>query len=256
MTKIIGILNYNDNSFSDGGQYNSVDKALYRIEELLNQGASIVDIGAQSTGYGAKQYSDAQEISMLTPLLENIQHKDKISLDTYNFTTAKTAIEMGFSMINDVSGGNDLKMLDLIGNNKHVKYICMFSLRIPADKNYRIQSIDEVFDWTTTAIERCNKSWIDESQLIIDPGLGFSTNTEQSFEIIRNIELLNKFGVKICIGYSRKSFLGSISNSPVADRDIETLATSLYLHDKVEYIRVHNVDLHVRSFKVWKKLNQ
>lgn len=253
-TKLLGILNFTPNSFSDGGKFNSIDLALDRIAELLNQGAEIVDIGAQSTTYNRPQMSAQEEWELIYPLLNKIKNKKPISIDTYNYFTAKNAVKMGFNIINDVSGGQDPKMLDLIAANPQLIYICMFSLGIPASKEKRISSTSEIFDWTASCIERCNKQGIHNSQLIVDPGIGFSTSAEQSFEVIKNAHLLKKFGVRTCIGHSRKSFFEAMTNYPPHERDIETLTCSLFMFDKVDYLRVHNVDAHSRAFKIWQKL--
>ena len=253
-TKLIGILNFTPNSFSDGGKYNTIDLATQRIAELFKQGAYIVDIGAQSTTYNTEQMSDEQEWELISPLLTKIENKNNISIDTYNYFTAKNAIEMGFKIVNDVSGGRDTRILDLIGANPHVNYICMFSLEIPANKERRIKDINEIFDWTAACIKRCNQHGIQNSQLIIDPGIGFSTNPQQSFAIIKDVHLLKKFGVQVCIGHSRKSFFEAMTAYPPQERDIETLASSLFLFDKVDFLRVHNVEAHTRAFKIWQEL--
>jgi dihydropteroate synthase len=253
-TSLIGILNFTANSFCDGGKYNTIDQAIQRINELFNHGAGIVDIGAQSTTYNSPQHTEIEEWDLLRPLLINIKNKENISIDTYNYLTAKNAVEMGFKIINDVSGGKNSKLLDLIASNSQVKYICMFSLELPANKENRINNINEIFDWTANCIARCNSHGIKNSQLIIDPGIGFSTSPKQSFEIIKKIHLFKQFEVPICIGHSRKSFFESMIKYPSDQRDFETLACSIYLFDKVDYLRVHNVEAHTRAFKVWQKL--
>src|SRR5574343_471735 len=147
-TRLIGILNYTPDSFSDGGEFFSVDSTLSRIDTLLEQGADLVDIGASSTGYGAVLLTAEEELLRLKPLLECIKSFDKISIDTIHYETAKKLIDLGLGCVNDVSGGKDEKMIDLIAANSHVKYIILFSLVLPANKNIRISNIEEILDWS------------------------------------------------------------------------------------------------------------
>ena len=254
MTKIIGILNYTANSFSDGGDYNRLDSAIERIKRLFQQGADIVDIGASATSYGAKLSSEVEEWRRLSPLLNKIDLKN-VSIDTYHHSTMKNAIDLGVLYINDVSGGKDKRILELISAHPDVNYICMYSLCLPADKSVRIKSVNEIYDWAGNKIDECKKYGILNERIIIDPGIGFTTNAEQSFEVLKNVKRLQGFGVKICIGHSRKSFLESMTNYPPQERDIETVATSLYMLLKnVDYVRVHNVEMHQRAFKVFNNL--
>ena len=254
MTKIIGILNYTANSFSDGGNYNSLDGATERVQKLLQQGADIVDIGASATSYGAKLNTEMEEWHRLRPLLDKIDLKN-VSIDTYHYSTMKNAIDLGVLYINDVSGGKDKRILKLISVHPDVHYICMYSLCLPADKSVRVKSVNEIYNWTESKIDECKKYGISNKRIIIDPGIGFTTNAEQSLEVLKNIERLQDFGVKICVGHSRKSFLESMTNYPPEERDIETVATSLYMLLKnVDYIRVHNIEMHQRAFKVFYNL--
>jgi dihydropteroate synthase len=254
MTKIIGILNYTKNSFSDGGEYNNIDDAMAKIEGLFQQGADLVDIGACATSYGAQLQTVDEEWGALNDLLKQISHLN-ISLDTYHYETMRRAIDLGITYINDVSGGKDSRILELITANPHVNYICMYSLVLPADKNVRVKSVDEIYDWARGKIDECKKYEIADERIIIDPGVGFVTNAEQSIEVIKNVDRLQKLGAKICIGHSRKSFFQAVTNYPPQERDIETLAASLYmLSKKVDNVRVHNVEMHKRAFKVFSSL--
>ena len=253
MTKIIGILNYTKNSFSDGSRYSNIDAALAGIDDLFQQGADLVDIGVCATSYGAKLRTEKEEWTDLQPLLA--KRCLDISIDTYHYETMKRAIDVGVNYINDVSGGKESRILDLIAANSHVNYICMHSLVLPADKTVRVKSINEIFDWAYDKIQECERYGIQNERITIDPGLGFVTNAGQSLELIKSIEQLQKLGAKICVGHSRKSFFEAMTDRPPQERDIETLAASLYmLSKKVDYVRVHNVEMHKRAFKVFANL--
>lgn len=253
-TKIVGILNITRDSFSDGGMFYKLNNAVSRYNEMLANGADFIDIGAQSTSYDRNQITQESEWELLEPILGSIQHKELVSIDTYNYLTAKKSIEAGVGIINDVSAGRDPKILDLIANNPHVKYICMFSLVVPADRKIRAESSKDVYRWCEQIIERLQKARILLNQIILDPGIGFATDEQTSFEIIANCGLLQKYGVEVMIGHSRKSFFHSVTQIDPIERDIETLAASIHMFNQVNYLRVHNVETHIRAKKVIDKL--
>lgn len=254
MTKIIGVLNYNNNSFSDGGNYSDLDEVIGRVDELFTEGADLVDIGVSATSYNAPLISEEDELRKLIPLLDKINLKN-ISVDTYHYKTMQYVVKKGVNYINDVSGGKDPKILELVASNPWLNYICMYSLALPADKEIRVKSINEIYEWVNNKIEECKRFGIEKERLIIDPGIGFVTDAKQTMQLLRDIEKLKNFGVKVCIGHSRKSFFESITDREPIERDIETLAASFYLaFYKIDFIRVHNVKMHKRGFTVFDSL--
>lgn len=256
MTKILGILNFTPNSFSDGGNFFAVDKALKYVRKLFLDGANIIDIGAVATSYGARSVEHEEEWQRLQPLLSQCA-SDKISIDTYCPETAKKAIELGVGFINDVSGGRDEKMLEAIAASSNVKYICVYSLVLPADRETTARSMDEILEWGAKKIDQIQSFGIDKDRFIFDPGIGFATNAELSFEVIRRVAEFKQLGVPLCIGHSRKFFFNTICHVSPEEKDIETLSASIYLlTQKVDYIRVHNVEWHVRAFRSFQKFWQ
>ena len=250
MTKIIGILNYNDNSFSDGGNYSDLNKAVERVHKLFREGANIVDIGVSPTSYNAPLISADEELKKLAPLLKKINVKN-ISIDTYHYQTVRYVVEKGVKYINDVNGGKDPRVLELVASNPDLNYICMHSLVLPADKKIRVESVNQIYEWVDKKIDKCKKFGIQKERLIIDPGIGFATNGKQSLQLMKDINKLKDFDVKVCVGHSRKSFLEEIVDCKPYERDTETLAASLYLSfSDIDYIRVHNVDIHRRGLAV------
>jgi len=257
MSKIVGIVNLSDNSFSGDGlgiSENFAAIALERVQFLFAKGADIVDIGAQSTSYGAKIFTPEEERDILLPVLQVLKSKvdmRRISIDTFNWQNASLAIEHGVGYINDVKGGVDTKMLELIALNKDVKYICMFSLCIPADKAVRVKDFVQIKAWCGEIMEKLLDHGICKSQIILDPGISFVTGPELSLELIKRISELKIFGAPLFIGHSRKTFLAQFTDLPCGERDIETLMLSLKLRrEGVDYIRVHNVDYHFRAFNM------
>jgi dihydropteroate synthase len=250
----MGILNITENSFSDGNIYNSTPKAIERVNKLFDEGADLIDIGAVATSYGAKAVSHEEEWSRLEPILKQIG-SDRISLDTFNYITAKKALKYKIGFINDVNFGREKEMLALIADHPHIKYILMFSLVVPADRNIRVKDVREIEVAFEKKIEECQKTGIKIEQLVLDPGIGFGTNAEQSFHILKNISVYRKYGAQILIGHSRKSFFEMITNYLPQERDLETVIASLYLKkQEVDYLRVHNISWHKRAFKVFETL--
>ncbi|MDZ5761983.1 Dihydropteroate synthase [Candidatus Cyrtobacter comes] len=259
--KIFGILNITHNSFSDGSEYLNLDNALLQYAQLIQDGAYMVDIGAISTSYGANLLTSEIERSRLEPVLIEIAKQfgnlERVSIDTFRPDIAEFCIEHGVTMINDVSGGHDVNMLSVLAKNKEVKYVCVCSLQVPANRENRIESIDKLYDHAKFTIDRALDNGILEEQIILDPGIGFTTGPDLSVEVIKNIDKFKKLGFPLYIGHSRKSFMstGLPAKDSYMKRDPETLAASLYMFLKqIDYIRVHNVALHINALKLFSRL--
>lgn len=263
--KIIGIINITPDSFSDGGLYNNESSIIKRIEELVSNGASIIDLGAESTRPGATPLSDNEEFKRLKPILKKLVEKIHslgalASLDTRHAMSAKYAVDIGIDWINDVSGGASKEIISIV-KESNVKCVLMHNLGIPADKKVIIPKsenpIEVVRKWIVDKVKTMENFGIPKERLIIDPGIGFGKDEEQSIKIIKNAGIFTGLGVDIMLGYSRKSFLSSVNSSLPKDRDIETLSTSLYLtRFKIDYIRVHNTDIHNKAFLTLKMLEK
>lgn len=250
MSKIVGILNITPNSFSDGGLYNSTQSAVSHFAQLLQDGADIIDIGAQSTAYNAFILSPAQEIEILRPILSRVE-TNRASVDTFNVETAEFAIEQGVSVINDVKGGRNIKMLELLAAHPNVKYVSMFSLCIPARTDRRVKSFTEILEWMQNNINILKKYGLRDEQIILDPGLSFVTDADLSYELLRRAGELRQFGYPVFIGPSRKSFIGHVTGRPAQDRDPETMVIACHLARlEIDYIRVHNVGMVQRGMSI------
>jgi dihydropteroate synthase len=256
MVKIIGILNLTPDSFFDGGKYNSSESALQHLKKMLNEGASIIDVGAESTKPNAQKLSALQEQERLLKILPqiidhittfNLQHQKnvKISLDSYHFSTIKQFLAMGGNIINDVSGFIDKNIVNLA-----VQYQCqiilMHNLAIHSDPNLiinpHVNAVSEIFDWAVQKINFLVAEGIKKTNIIFDPGLGFSKNALQCIKILKEITTYHDLGVEILVGHSQKSFLDSIKTTNNLSRCEKTILISQYLATKqVHYLRVHNV---------------
>jgi dihydropteroate synthase len=256
MVKIIGILNITPDSFFDGGKHNSPELALQQLEKMLNEGASIIDVGAESTRPNSQKLSASQEQERLLKILPkiidhiavfNLQHQKnvKISLDSYHFSTIQQFLAMGGNIINDVSGFIDENIVNLA-----VQYQCqiilMHNLAIHSNPNLIINPhlnvVSEIFDWALQKINFLVAKGIKKNNIIFDPGLGFSKNALQCIRILKEITTYHDLGVEILVGHSQKSFLDSIKTVNNLSRLEKTRLVSQYLAQKqVHYLRVHNV---------------
>ena len=247
--KIVGILNLTTNSFSDGGEFYEFDKAVEHLNEMINDGADVIDIGAESTKPYSEPVSAAEQLSKLVPLLEYIKEnniKIPVSIDTRSSAVARKCLELGADIINDVSGFDyDEKMPEVIAEF-NAKVVIQHSKGTPQnmqDKPVYENLTDEIYLGLKNKIDIALSKGIKRENIIIDPGIGFGKTREDNFEIIKRIEEFYGLGCPVMLGVSRKSLL----NMPDADnftKDIFTLAlNSLAISKKVDFLRVHNVKL-------------
>lgn len=255
--RFVGIVNVTSNSFSDGGLYNTTNKAISRAIKLSEEGASIIEIGAQSTRPGAIIQSDEQEYIKLKPILDGLMPLMQsgtmtISIDSFLPRTIQKIInQYPVSWINDVTGKLDDVTLKLIAKRK-CKFCIMHSLGIPPQRNIIISHekppIDIILDWAHKNIEHLLSLGFQQESIIIDPGIGFGKSIYQNINILRHLETLKTLGLPLLVGHSRKSYIEGFSTETVQNRDIETIAISALLAHKVDYLRVHNVVDHMRFF--------
>ncbi|OQW53036.1 MAG: hypothetical protein A4S09_08015 [Proteobacteria bacterium SG_bin7] len=246
-TQIMGILNLTPDSFSDGGELSDIQSLVKKADLMVSQGASILDVGAESTRPGAVSIDATKEMSRLgNSICELSKREVVISVDTRHPETAAWALGQGAHWINDVSGLTNPEMIK-IAKNSNNDFIFMHNLGIPANPNVFLPSDQDpvlvVKDWAKNQIETLG---IPKRRLIFDPGIGFGKGPKQSIEILRRIGEYKDLGVRILVGHSRKSFLRlfTMASNP-KDRDTETLTVSKYLvNEGVDYIRVHDVVLH------------
>lgn len=255
--KLVGIVNVTADSFSDGGKYNTTEKAIAHAIQLTKEGASLVDIGAQSTRPGATLKTPQEEYETLEVVLDGLlpmmqKGEIRISIDTFWPEVIKKIVDRyPITWINDVSGSLDDGTLTLIAEKK-VQLCIMHSLGIPPSKEKILplnkNPMESVLEWAQINVERLLKLGFKQEDIILDPGIGFGKSAYQNLELLKNLKALANLGAPTLVGHSRKSFIGSFSSQKAQERDIETLAVSAYLKNKVDYLRVHNVAHHMRFF--------
>ena len=254
-TKIVGILNLTKNSFSDGGKYFEFDDAIKHLNQLIDDGADIIDIGAESTKPYSTAVSAETQLEKILPILEYISNNKiniPVSIDTRSNIVAQKCLNFSnVKYINDVSGFDyDKDMAKTIAkSNAYV--IVQHSKGTPEtmqnDTTYE-NLIDEIFINLKEKTDFALSQGINAERIIIDMGIGFGKSKEQNLEIINRWKEFKSLGYPIMLGISRKSFLG-LENCSNEEKDIQTLAFNAELiKEKIDYIRVHNVKIH-KTFK-------
>ncbi len=239
-TYIMGILNVTPDSFSDGGMYNSIDKAIERAKEMTTEGADIIDVGGESTRPGAEPVPLEEELRRVIPVLERLVKEVDvpISIDTYKAEVARRALEVGVHIINDVWGlKKDPNMAEVVAEYD-VPIIVMHN----KENNTYTDLMAEIISSLRESIQIGEKAGIRPENIIIDPGIGFAKDTEQSLRVMRNMKQLKSLGKPILLGTSRKSMIGNTLNLPVTERIEGTAATvALSIVQGVDIVRVHDV---------------
>jgi dihydropteroate synthase len=262
MTYIVAILNITPDSFSGDGILKNVTE---RVKKFIEDGADIIDIGAESTRPGATPLSAEEEWQRLAtinlPEIINLAHKNniKISLDTRHHQVASKVIAMGVDFINDQEGFRSEEMISVVKQSEAL-LIMMHSLTIPADRNITIPEdkdiILEITKWAEDRKQKLLNAGIKQERIIFDPGIGLGKTANQSWHLIKNIQQFCSLNLDILAGHSRKSFLNKVTSLPFTKRDIESLAISIYLLQKgIKYIRIHDVAIHKRAFSTIKELD-
>lgn len=248
-TYVMGILNVTPDSFSDGGKWTDRDSALKHVEEMLEQGADIIDIGGESTRPGYTPVQEEEEIARTAPVIEAVKARFEVpvSLDTCKAGVALAGIQAGADLLNDIWGLKyDEKMADVIAKNSLP--CCLMHNRKNGDYHDFMQ--DVAADLAET-LHLAEKAGIAEDKIILDPGVGFAKSYEQNLEIINCLEELKVFGCPILLGCSRKSVIGLTLDLPADQRLEGTLVTTVMgVMKGCMFVRVHDVQANVRAVRM------
>jgi len=259
-TLIMGILNMTPDSFSDGGQFKSHDKAIDHALKMVEEGANIIDIGGESTRPGAEAVQLEEELSRTIPIIEAVRLKSDclISIDTYKSKVAKAALAAGADMVNDISGLTfDHNMASLVAK-RNVPVIIMHIKGKPGDmqKNPNYDNlIKEIKAFFEVQIAIAKKAGIDSGNIILDPGIGFGKRLEDNFEIIRELGQISTMGYPVLLGPSRKSFIGFTLDLPIEERIEGTLASiTAGVINGARIVRVHDIRATRRTLTITEKI--
>lgn len=246
---VMGILNVTPDSFSDGGKYGRMDRALFRAEEMIEEGAALIDIGGESTRPGYTEIAAEEEIERVIPVIEKIKIKFNIpiSLDTYKADVAKAGVAAGADLINDIGGlKKDGKMAEVIAEAGVP--CCLMHNR---EKAVYHSFITDVIDDLRESLSTAEKAGIAAGRIILDPGIGFGKTYEQNLEMIAALDRLHVLGRPLLLGCSRKSVVGLTLTLPVDDRLEGTLVTTAVgVLKGCAFVRVHDVKANVRAVKM------
>ena len=255
---IMGVLNLTPDSFSDGGKFNSKKKGIDNAISLLNCGANLIDIGAESTRPGSKVISENLEWQRIEKILKSlIKRKIPISLDTRKSKIMGKGINLGVKLINDVSGLEfDSQTLNILKKYK-VPFVIQHSQGTPENmqKNPRYKNeLLDIYDFFEKKIKLLRSKGIKHNKIILDPGIGFGKNLKHNMNLIRNISIFHSLGFPILVGNSRKRFIKELSGKNDSKfRNGGTIASSIYLMMQgVQILRIHDVNETIQGLKIFK----
>ncbi len=265
MVKIMGILNVTPDSFSDGGKFDSLERAVKGGLSLVDEGANILDIGGESTRPGAQMISVDEEISRTVPVIMALREAARereadivISIDTRKADVAKAAILAGADIWNDVSGLTFDAHSEDVAAQLGCPLILMHAQGRPEDMQdnpHYEQAVPEIKDWLAKRLDACEFAGIERSNITIDPGIGFGKRQEDNLAILRELSRFKSLGCPILMGASRKSFIGRIDGSRTDDRLGGSLAAALWsIQAGADILRVHDVSETVQAVKVWEAI--
>jgi len=258
----MGIVNLTPDSFSDGGELADDAAVDEHVESLVAGGAELIDLGAESTRPGATPLTADEEWARLEPALGRLvdRYRDRVlrprlSVDTYHAATARRALALGADVINDVSGLTSDAMIEVAATSR-ADFVAMHNLGVPADRALTLPADQDptaaVERWLYERLAAWQRAGLDLARIVFDPGIGFGKNALQSLRLLRNIERLQRFGLRLLVGHSRKSFMHHVTAASRAERDLFTIGVSLQLCERgVDILRVHDVAAHTAAYRGW-----
>ncbi len=246
--RIMGILNITPDSFSDGGKFFSVPKAVEKALEMEQVGADLIDIGGESTRPGAQNVSLTQELDRILPVIQEIRKHSEIpiSIDTTKPEVARLAIKEGADIINDVDGLNASGEMTEVIKEFGAGLILMHRRGTPETMQTLTQYkdvVEDVFEELDASLQEVRKQGIEMDQIVLDPGIGFAKTAEQNLELIARLARFGAWGRPVLAGPSRKSFIGNLTGKSAADRDWgSAAAVTLSIASGAHIVRVHEVE--------------
>lgn len=239
-TVVMGILNITPDSFSDGGNYKEIKRAVAHAKEMVLQGASIIDIGGESTRPGATFVDAKEELQRVIPVIEAVREAVDvpISIDTYKAEVAEKALQAGANIINDVWGCKKDPRMATVAAEHDVPIIVMHN----RDDTKYTDLIEDMKSDLMESLEICRKAGVKEGRIILDPGIGFAKTYQENLKVMRELEAFTQLGYPVLLGTSRKSLISKTLDLPVDERVEGTGATiCLGIEKGCDIIRVHDV---------------
>ncbi len=257
---IMGILNCTPNSFSDGGDYFDAEKSISRIFEMIEEGADIIDIGAESSNPKALPLTAQEEIKRLLPIIRVVRKEisKPISIDTYHPETMRAMIEEGVDIINDINGFRDPNALDVI-KNSNVSLVAMH-MDFPPNKMHVLTEHEDLakdlMDFFKARASTFEQEGITQDRIIFDPGFGFGKTFKNQISLLQSLDKITALPYPILVGLSRKRLVGTLINEEDPKKRLQgNVALALWCLEKgAKIFRVHDVKATKEAFMVWETL--
>lgn len=248
-TLIMGILNVTPDSFSDGGSYTDLDKAMNHAKEMISQGVDIIDIGGESSRPGHKNITKEEELDRVIPVIKRLAEETDviISLDTIRAEVAEEAIKNGVHIINDIWGLQKDPDMAKVAAKYKVPVVVMHN----QDGTNYDNMVEDIKEFFNESIRIAKEAGLPEDMIILDPGLGFGKTSEQNIELMSKLDEIKAMGYPVLLGTSRKSMIGAILDLPAKERLEGTIATTvLGIAQGMDIVRVHDVKENLRAARV------
>ena len=259
--QIMGILNFTPDSFSDSGQFFSLDKALFQVEKMLKEGATIIDIGGESTRPMADEVSEAEELQRVIPLVEAVQKRFDcwISVDTSKAVVMQEAAKVGMDLINDIRALREPGALEIAGQLNLPT--CIMHMqgqpRTMQTNPHYDDVVQDVYQFLETRTQACLEAGIAKENIIWDMGFGFGKTVQHNYKLLQQLVQFCKSGYPILAGLSRKSMIGAVLDKPVTERVVGSVAGALIAaQNGATILRVHDVAATADALKVWRATQQ
>lgn len=247
-TYVMGILNVTPDSFSDGGKFNQVDTALKHTEEMIQDGADIIDVGGESTRPGYTLLTDEEEIERVVPVIERLKREFDIpvSIDTYKSRVAESALKAGADLVNDIWGLKyDANMAKVIA--QYDVACCLMHNRNLEVNPYQ-NLLTDVLNDLQECVNLAHTAGIKDEKIILDPGIGFGKDLQMNLKVMNHLEILDLLGYPVLLGTSRKSMIGLTLELSTNERTEGTIATTVMgVMKGCSFVRVHDVKENKRA---------
>lgn len=260
MPLVMGILNVTPDSFSDGGRFVARDAALKQAEIMMAEGASIIDIGGESSRPGSEPLSLQEELDRVMPVLEALQGCDiALSVDTYKAKTMQAALALGVDCINDIWAMRQPNAIDTVKASR-CGIVLMHMQKDPQTMQFKPEYQDVISEVNSFLLERCamlEKEGVGRERLVLDPGFGFGKTLAHNMQMLSAFDTFTHHGLPALAGISRKSSLGEITGRKTEDRMVASVAAALMAVERgAKIVRVHDVGPTVDALKVWSAATQ
>ena len=259
--QIMGILNFTPDSFSDSGQFFSLDKALFQVEKMLKEGATIIDIGGESTRSMAEEVPESEELQRVIPLVEAVQKRFDcwISVDTSKAIVMQEAAKVGMDLINDIRALREPGALEIAGQLNLPT--CIMHMqgqpRTMQTNPHYDDVVKDVYQFLETRTQACLDAGIAKENIIWDMGFGFGKTVQHNYKLLQQLAHFCERGYPVLAGLSRKSMIGAVLDKPVTERVVGSVAGALIAaQNGATILRVHDVAATADALKVWQATQQ